>query len=134
MNFQVLVTMLVYGGFCFRDSSHFSLNLIQLYNGYFRFQCWRFYTNILAIGWILTFGNNKNYLTLTLLFVLSTNVPCMCRSIMCCSGQDQIGPSLIPSHDFVMIKKFQVIHTSKKKNAILLIKKLLTIQLYTYTS
>jgi hypothetical protein len=133
MNFQVLVTMLVYGGFCFHDYSDFSLNLIQFYNGYFRFQCWRFYPNILTIGWILTFGNNKNYLILTLLFVLSTNVAYMCRSIMCCSGQDQIGPSLIPSHDFLMVKKIQVIHMSKKKNAISLIKKLLTIQLYKYT-
>jgi hypothetical protein len=44
---------------------------------------WHFYNK----ARILTFGAYRNYLVLTLLFVLSTNVACMCR-FMCCSGQD----------------------------------------------
>jgi hypothetical protein len=73
-----------------------------------------FMSTSLQIGQILTF-EDKNYLILTMLFVLSTNVACMCsRSIMCCSGQDQIGLSSIPLHDFL---KIQVIYMSKKKKA-----------------
>jgi hypothetical protein len=40
---------------------------------------------------------------------------------MCYNGQDQIGQGLIPSHEFLG-KTNQVVHMSKKKNSISLMK------------
>jgi len=100
MNFQVLViTTLICGGFCFHDPKHlfnstpnisdldvedFALTSLQEGPNLNFWRLWKlFNTNIIHV-----------------LFMLSINVACMCRSTMSCNGQNQIGLGSIPSHGF----------------------------------
>jgi len=77
--FQVFVTILVYGGFCFRDPSHFALNPMWLYIRDFKFQRCSFGPwHPCNDAWVLTLGGCKDYLTTPLFLVLFTNVVSMC--------------------------------------------------------
>jgi hypothetical protein len=95
MNFQVLViTMLICGGFCFHDPKHLAFLFNSTLN-ILDFDVEDFAMTSLQEGpnlnfWKLwkLFHTNVIYV----LFTLSINVACMCRSTMSCSGQDQIGP------------------------------------------
>jgi len=72
MSFQVLVIILIYGGFSFHDCSHFIFNLIQFYKEIFNF-CVKILTldnaHLCNKVWGLTLESCANHWLLILFFV-----------------------------------------------------------------